>query len=247
VSLTRLPDDGRASAVYRKILDAVGDRVDELEPNNEVVAHWPFVGTGFRGLLVAGQALDGWDAEVTPARWRLEQMRDPTNREGLLHGAQEWARRLPEPIEEVMTRSNRSGKPFWDVTGRIVSAIEPEDGDPSPWYSRCAWFNVYPIAPRRGSPGGLLKELQAPFVGELFWAVVEELGVDRVVLVAGKGWWWDVRARLGLAGLHTDHLKPVIASGRTRGVSVVYSYHPGGRLRGPRDAVARAVAEALPR
>jgi len=244
VSGSSLPDDGRAAAVFRQILDAVGDRVDDLGPDAEICAHWPFVGSRFNGLLVAGQALDGWDAAVTPARWRLAVMRDPSNRRQLLRGAQDWARHRCEPMDEVMTRSNRSGKPFWDVTGRVVAAIEPDGG--GPWWSRSAWFNVYPLAPRRGSPSGLLKDLQAPFVGDLFWAVVEELGVDRIVLVPGKGWWWDVRARLGLEALDTNHVTPVIASGLVHGVRAVYTYHPGAHLHGPRDAFARAVAEALP-
>lgn len=238
-----LPDDGRAAAAYRRILDAVGEHVDELGPDNEVVAHWPFVGSNFRGLMIAGQALDGWDAEVTPARWRLEEMRDPTKRDALLRGAQEWARHRPEPMDEVMLRGNRSGKPFWDVTGKVVAAIEPDcEG---PWWSRSTWFNVYPLAPRRGSPSGLLKELQSPFVGELFWAVVEELGVDRVVLVPGKDWWRDVGTRLGLGGLDTNQTKPVIAAGHVHDVSVVYTYHPGARVRGPREPRAAAIAAAM--
>jgi hypothetical protein len=245
VSGSRLPDDGRAAAIFRQILDVVGEHVEDLGPDKEIVAHWPFVGTRFHGLLIAGQALDGWDAEVTPARWRLEEMRDPARRDSLLHGAKEWSRHRDEPMDEVMTRGNRSGKPFWDVTGRIVSAIEPDPDPSSPWYARSAWFNVYPLAPRRGSPTGLLKDLQAPFVGDLFWAVVDELGVDRIVLVPGKDWWRDVSARLGLEGLDTKQTKPVIAAGRVRGISVVYSYHPGAHLRGPRDLRAAAIAAAL--
>lgn len=243
----RLPDDGRAAGIFRRVLDAIGEHVDELGPDREVVAHWPFVGTRFNGLLVAGQALDGWDAEVTPARWRLEEVRDPARRDSLLRGAQEWSRHRDEPMDEVMTRGNRSGKPFWDVTGRIVAAIEPDRGAGSPWYARSAWFNVYPLAPRRGSPSGLLRDLQAPFVGDLFWTVVEELGVDRIVLVPGKDRWWDVRSRLGLEGLDTRQARPVIAAGVVRGCRVVYSYHPGARIRGPRSAFAAAVRDALER
>jgi hypothetical protein len=245
VSSQGLLDGGRAGAIYRQILNSVGDRIDDLGPDREMVAQWPFVGSRFRGLLVAGQALDGWDAEVTPARWKLEEMRDPANRGRLLRGAQEWSRYRAEPIAEVVTRPNRGGKPFWDITRLIVSAIEPDAGDGSIWYSRYAWFNVYPLAPRRGSPSGLLKDLQAPFVGDLFWAVVEELGVDRVVLVAGKDWWWDIRARLGLEGLDATRVKPVIASGHVRGVRVVYSYHPNAHLPGPRDVFAAALAQAI--
>jgi hypothetical protein len=240
-----IPDNGRAAEVYRRIVDAVGERVDDYGAEQEIVAHWPFVGTRFRGLMIVGQALDGWDAEVTPARWAIEEMRDPSRRERLIRGAQDWSRHLSEPIAEVMTQSNRRGKPFWDITGRIVSAIEPDPSHESVWYSRYAWFNVYPLAPRRGSPSGLLKELQAPFVGDLFWAVVQELGVDRVVVVAGKSWWWDVRARLGLDGLDTMQTKPVIAIGHVRGIKIVYSYHPGAHIKGRRDAFAAAVGTAL--
>ncbi len=54
--------------------------------------------------------------------------------------------------------------------------LEPElDGA---WHSRYAWWNVYPPGwdDVDGSPTGLLKELQTPFVGELFWAVAKESG-----------------------------------------------------------------------
>jgi hypothetical protein len=239
--MTLLADDGRAAAVYRRILDAVGDRVDDLGPGNEVVAHWPFVGSNFNGLMIAGQALDGWDSETTTARWRLEDMRDAANRDRLLRGAQTWARHGPEPIYEVVHRGNRRGKPFWDFSRRVVPIFEP-DGT-SVWYSRYAWWNVYPLAPRRGSPTGLLKELQRPFVGELFWSAVEELRVDRLLLVAGKDWWWEVRDLLGLRGLRPGSL-PIIAAGEVRGVSFVATYHPGARIRGlTRDAFAAAVAD----
>jgi hypothetical protein len=238
-------DDGPAAAVYRRILDAVGGRVDELGADSEIVAHWPFVGTRFRGLLIAGQALDGWDAEATPARWRLEELRDPADRGRLLRGAQTWARHQPEPIYEVVQRGNRRGKPFWDFSRRVVPMFEPDGG--GVWYSRYAWWNVYPLAPRRGSPYGLLKDLQRPLVGELFWAVVDELGVDRILLVAGKDWWWEVRELLGLRDLTLGSL-PVIAQGTVRGVSVIATYHPGAHIRGlTRDAFAAAVRDAMER
>lgn len=237
-----IPDRGQAAVVYRRILDALGAHVDELGADNEVVAHWPFVGSNFRGLMIAGQALDGWDADVTPARWRLEEVRDAAKRGRLLGGAQEWARHLPEPIVEVVARGNRRRAPFWGFSRRVVPILEPDST--SEWYSRYAWWNVYPIAPRRGSPSGLLKDLQRPFVGELFWSVVEDLGVDRVLLVAGKNWWWEVRDLLGLHGLRPGSL-PIIASGRVRKVSVIATYHPGAHIRGlTRDAFAVAVAQA---
>jgi hypothetical protein len=243
VVVTHLADDGRAAGVYRQILDAVGDRVDDVGPEGWTVAHWPFVGSRFHGLMIAGQALDGWDAEVTSARWRLDEMRDAVGRRRLLRGAQDWARHLPEPIYEVVQRGNRRGKPFWGFSRRIVPMLEPDDG--SPWFARYAWWNVYPLAPRRGSPSGLLKELQTPFVGELFWAVVDELGVDRILLVSGKDWWPEVRVLLGLESLPPAR-KPAIAAGRIRGVIVVATYHPGAHLLGTsRDDFAAAVRDAV--
>jgi hypothetical protein len=243
VVVSALPDDGRAATVYRRILDAIGEQVDDLGPDNEIVAHWPFVGTLFGGLMIAGQTLDGWDAESTSARWRLGEMRAAKNRDRLLRGAQDWARHLPEPIHEVVQRGNRRGKPFWDFSRRIVPILEPDSG--GDWYSRYAWWNVYPLAPRRGSPTGLLKDLQRPYVADLFWAVVHELGVDRVLLVAGKDWWWEVRDLLGLRDLRPGSL-PVIATGQVRGVRVVATYHPGAHIRGlTRDAFAAAVASSV--
>lgn len=240
--MTGVSDDGRAAAIYRRLLDAVGAHVDALGAEGDVVAHWPFVGSAFAGLMIAGQALDGWDAEATPARRALDGLRDEPGRNELLRGAQEWARHLPEPIYEVVQRGNRRGKPFWDFSRRVVPRFEPEGQ--GPWYSRYAWWNVYPVAPRRGSPTGLLKEAQRPFVGDLFWAVVEELGVDRVLLVAGKDWWSEVRDLLGLRALHPGSL-PIIASGKIRDVTVVATYHPGAHIRGlTRDAFAEAVVRA---
>lgn len=180
----RLSDDGPTAAAFLRVLDAVGDRIDDLGPDREIVAHWPFVGTDFRGLMIAGQALDGWDADVSSARWRLEDMRDREARQGLLRGAQDWSRDEDEPIWEVVQRGNRRGKPFWGLSRRVVSTLEPEGT--TPWFGRYAWWNVFPLAPPRGSPYGLLKEIQAPLVGELFWTGVHELGVDRILLVSGR-------------------------------------------------------------
>ncbi len=243
MAVTGLPDHGRAAGIYRRILDAVGDRADDLGPDNDIVAHWPFVGSQYRGLVIAGQALDGWDAEVTSARWRVEEMRRPENRERLLRGAQDWSRSRPEPMHEPMAYGRRRGTPFWGLSKRVAPLLEPDLT--GTWHGRYAWWNVYPLAPRRGSPTGLLKDLQRPFVSQSFWAVVEELDADRVVLVSGKDWWPEVRTLLGLAGL-VPAVKPLLATGRVNGVTVVATYHPGARMPGTsRDDFAAAVAEAV--
>lgn len=239
----QLAPDGLASAVYRRILDAVGDRVDDIGGHQQIAAHWPFVGSRYDGLVIAGQALDGWDAAMTPARWTLDAARDPHHRDRLLRGAQEWATARDEPISEVLRWGHRRGAPFWGFARRVVPLLEPDAG--GEWYARYCWWNVFPLGWGRGSPSGLLKDLQRPHVGELFWAVVEELGVRRVVLVSGKDWWWEVRDLLGLHELRSSS-KPIIAAGRIRGVTVVATYHPGARLPGTtRDDFASAVAQAV--
>ena len=245
MDMTSAPHAGRAADIYRKILAAVGERIDDLGSEQEIVAHWPFVGSCSKGLMIAGQALDGWDAERTPARWRLEEMRNPSNLDRFLEGAQEWAHHQVEPILEVVQRGNRKGKPFWTFSRRAVTALEPDSR--SSWFARYIWWNVYPLAPRRGSPYGLLKDLQTPFVGDLFWAVVEELGVDRILLVSGKDWWPEVRSLLGLESLGGG-AGVVIAAGRVHGVSLVATYHPGAHLRGvSREAFAAQVQAAVAR
>lgn len=70
-------------------------------------------------------------------------------------------------------------------------------------------------------------------------------GRPRLLLVAGKDWWWEVRDLLGLRDLRPGSL-PVIASGQIRGVMVVATYHPGAHIRGlTRDAFAAAVASSV--
>lgn len=43
--------------------------------------------------------------------------------------------------------------------------------------------------------------VQTPLVGELFWAVMDEISAQRIVLVAGKDWWPEVRGLLTRPGL----------------------------------------------
>lgn len=245
MGVSTLSQDGPPARIYERILDAVGARVDDIGRDRLIAAHWPFVGSQYRGLMIAGQALKGWDAETTPARWRLEEATDPAERARLLRGAQRWANAGPEPISEVLRWGHRRRAPFWGFSQRIVPMLEPDlDG---PWFSRYCWWNVYPLGwdDFDGSPTGLLKDLQTPLVGELFWAVIAELEVRRVVLVSGKDWWPEVRSMLGLEGLRAD-VKPVIAAGRVHAVTVVATYHPGAHLLGTtRDAFARLVADAV--
>ena len=127
---------------------------------------------------------------------------------------------------------------------RISQLLEP-DLD-APWHARYAWWSVYPLGwdKPKGGPSGVLKELQRPLVGELFWAVAEELAVTRVVLVSGVSAWPELKDVLGLGDLSPGS-KPVLAGGRVRGVTVVATFNPGARLGISRDSFARSVAAAV--
>jgi hypothetical protein len=86
----------------------------------------------------------------------------------------------------------------------------------------------------------------APLVSELFWALMDDIGARRIVLVAGKDWWPEVRGLLDLGDLR-DGERPVLAAGRSHGRQVVASYHPrGARQQGIRDEqLVEAIAAAF--
>lgn len=241
----RLPADGRAADAYLRLLGAVGGAADGIGPDRRLAAHWPFVGSNYRGLMIAGEALERWDSPESTAVWRVDDTRTAEGRERALRGTQAWATREREPISEAMRHGNRRGTPFWGLSQRAAELLEPRAG--GPWLSRYAWWNVYPLGwqDRHGTPTGELHDVQTPFVADLFWAVAEELEVKRLLLVSGKDWWWSVRGLLGLQELRTAE-KPVIAAGTVRGIKVVATYHPGAHMAGvSRDAFAAAAVDAM--
>lgn len=241
----RPPLDGRAAEAYLRLLEGVGKRADAIGPDRRIASHWPFVGSNYRGLMIAGQALERWDSPATTATWRVDEARTAEGRERILYGTQAWATREREPISEVMRHGNRRGTPFWGFSQRAAELLRPTAG--GPWLSRYAWWNVYPLGwqDRHGTPTGDLHAVQSPFVADLFWAVAEELEVKRLLLVSGKDWWSNVRELLGLQALRAAE-KPVIAAGTVRGISVVATYHPGAHMAGvSRDSFAAAAVEAM--
>jgi hypothetical protein len=231
------------ASLYTRMLADVGTRISELG-DRPIASHWPFVGSRFSGTLIVGQALAGWDAEETGARWRASQATTDSGRQGIVDATRAWATARPEPMEEVLRWSHRRGSPFWGLSQRLMRILEP---DADPWYSRHAWWNVYPLGWDRpgSSPGPRLRAAQAGHVGPLFWEVVETLRARRIVIVAGADWWPDVRERLGLEGLERRST-PILAAGRTNDVAVVATYHPGAHIRGlTRDAFALQIAVEL--
>jgi hypothetical protein len=209
-----------------------------------IASHWPFVGSQFGGTMIVGQALAGWDAEECSARWLAANATTDEGRASIVEGTRAWATFRPEPMDEVMQWSHRWGSPFWGLSRRLMRILEP---DASPWYSRHAWWNVYPLGWDRpgSSPGPKLRAAQAEHVGGLFGEVVDMLGAKRIVIVAGADWWPDVRARLGLE--HLEHRStPILAAGRTKDVAVVATYHPGAHIKGlTRDDFAAQIAAEI--
>ncbi len=241
----RPPLEGSSAAAYLRLLEGVGARADAIGADRPIAAHWPFVGSNYRGLMIAGQALERWDAPESTAVWPIGEARTPDGRERVLRGTQAWATREREPISEAMRHGNRKGTPFWTFSERAAEQLEPGAG--GPWLSRYAWWNLYPIGwqDRHGTPTGDLHAAQTPFVADLFWAVAEELEVKRLLLVSGKDWWWNVRELLGLRGL-TPGSMPVIASGKVRDIAVVATYHPGAHIKGgTRVGFAAAAVDAM--
>jgi hypothetical protein len=234
----------RASAAYEAILESIGARADEMDPR-PLASHWPHQGSAYRsgGLLFAGQALDGWDAPVSSARWWPGEASTSDGRTRILTGTRSWHADLDEPMYGVLQFKKRRRSSFWTLARDIVTALCP-DG-PEPWYSRFVWGNVYPIGhderPDLGleaaSPIGVLKEVQDPHVGELLGALVEIFDARRIVIVAGPDYWKEAEQSLDL-GLAPAPF-PLIRSGRSGGRSWVVGYHPGysrkagKRLHGP--------------
>lgn len=238
-------NDAGLIRLYDATLRDVGQRAGEIG-ERQIACHWPFVGSQFSGTLIVGQALDGWDAEETTARWPVRMASREEGRLQIINGARAWAAARPEPMDEVLRWGHRRGSPFWNLSMRVMRLLEP---DARPWASRHAWWNVYPIGFDRpkGSPYGPLKDAQAAHVGSMFWEVVDSLDARRVVILAGMDWWPDVRARLGLETLETRP-SPLIAAGQSRGVSIVATYHPGAHIKGlSRDAFAAAIVAQLMR
>lgn len=233
----------RLAARYSRMLVDVGDCASEFG-DRSIASHWPFVGSQFAGTLIVGQALAGWDSEETGARWLATEATTDAGRARIVESTMSWAKARPEPMDEVLRWSHRRGSPFWGLSQRLMRLLEP---DAHPWYSRHAWWNVYPLGWDRpgSSPGPRLRAAQADHVGGLFWEVVDTLGARRIVIVAGADWWPDVRARLGLEHLERRS-SPILAAGRAADVPVVATYHPGAHIKGlTRDDFAAQIAAEI--
>jgi hypothetical protein len=237
--------DGGALAAYDRLLASIGDNAAAIGPRR-LASHWPHIGRNYRGLVIAGQALQGWDPEVSGARWYAIDATTADGRAAILERTQTWSADADDPVGVIATLGNRRGSPFWTLCRDLVEALEP-DGE-GPWYSRFVWSNVYPVGPDDppGSPGGPLKEAQDPHVGDLFAALLNRLDARRVVVICGPAYWWNVRRLPAFASLG-PHAFPLLHGGRVDSRTVVVGYHPtyARRKRVGAEAYAIRVVEAI--
>lgn len=214
----------RALEAYDRLLASIGDRADAIGPQR-LASHWPHVGGDYRRLVIAGQALQGWDPAVTGARWHASDARTAEGRAVIIERTRTWFAEADDPVGVIATLSNRRGSPFWRLCRDLAERLEPEGR--SHWYSRFAWANVYPVGPDEppGSPGGQLKEAQDSLVGDLLGAHLDALDARRVVVISGPAYWSHLADTPAFGSLPVREF-PLLYGGRVDGRTVVVGYHP---------------------
>lgn len=78
-----LASDRAALEAYDQLLASIGEKAEAIGPRR-LASHWPHVGRDYRGLVIAGQALQGWDPAVTGARWRASDARTAEGRVAII-------------------------------------------------------------------------------------------------------------------------------------------------------------------
>ena len=130
-----------AVAAYLQMLRGVGDRATAIGPR-PIASHWPFVGSDYRRLLVVGRALAGWDDPTSPALWTPDLATTEDGRRAILDGSRSYAHSTIEPMSVPMR--TRSGSSFWDLSSYTWSPSSNRK-DAAKWFSRHAWWNLFPL------------------------------------------------------------------------------------------------------
>src|SRR5262249_7806917 len=115
-----------------------------------------------------------------------------------------------------------------------------------PWWARCAWVNLYPVAPWRpaGNPTGALREAQDAHVVELLRATIKMLRAHTVAALVGS-FWQPTGASDAFARLD-EKRRPLLQAGRIDGRVWIVGWHPNGashRGWGPQKYADRLVRE----
>ena len=205
-----------------ELLAAISSRSGDIG-DRPLTLHWPTVGTAFdHGVLVVGQAVFGWMNS-----WTTLDARDRDTRARIIAEAKDPFRALSDPMGWIDGHRVRNS-PFWRVAHEVTNALAPGD---SPWFSRLAWANLYPVAPNdvKGNPGGALLEAQTRPAAAFLDAAIR--GIEpRLVLVTGGPYVRPFVEPLGLGVLEPAG-KPLYLTGRRGGIDWVVGMHPGGASR----------------
>ncbi len=207
---------------YLALLESIGGAADKIGPG-PLTSHWPLVGADYdRGVLAVGQAVFGWVTD-----WATSEAMTPEGRRAILIDTQSVFADEADPMAWIAGNPVRTS-PFWS-TLRLV--MESTQTTTSPWYSRLAWANLYPVAPNwiKANPSGPLLVAQAPEAPRLFEAIAAELD-PRVVLVVGGAYWWWFAKQLDLESLPARP-PPLYRVGEADGRRWVVGMHPGGASR----------------
>ena len=208
----------RAIAIYDSLLASIGEHAGAIEPR-PLVSHWPHVGTNYGGLLIVGQALRGWSGH-----WQTGEASTLEGRRRILATARADNRDHADPMDWVPAHPKVRNSPFWIFARHVVELLAPGS---SPWYSRFAWANLYPVAPESppDNPTGPLKEAQDPFVGLWLLEAGRMLDATRVIVIAGPEYWRAAGNTLDLAVLSRAE-KPLMWTGSADARTFVVGYHP---------------------
>jgi hypothetical protein len=130
--------------------------------------------------------------------------------------------------------------PFWRTAHEVADALTPAT---SPWYSRVAWANLYPVAPNeyKGNPEGILGSVQTGPTALLVDAKIDSVDPGLVLVLAGPFIWPFVES-LNLGELNRM-AAPFTFVGRRQGRPWISGMHPGGAQR--RGWPARRYAELI--
>lgn len=103
--------DHDALEAYDRPLASIGERAGAIGPRR-LASHRPHVGRHYRGLVVAGQALQGWDPAVTGARWHANDARTAAGRAAIVERTRSWFADAADPVGVIATLGNRRRSPF---------------------------------------------------------------------------------------------------------------------------------------
>ena len=168
-------DSQRMADADERLLES--SRVAPEVGDGRLTSHWPLVGSHFdHGVLVVGQAVYGWLPD-----WTALDATSSAGRAAILADTKASFSELDDPMSWIAGHRVENS-PFWRTAHEVTDALVPDPE--SPWFSRVAWANLYPIAPGayKGNPEGTLRQVQATPAAEFLTAVVNALA-PRLVLV----------------------------------------------------------------